>query len=490
MPMQPQRFEFTKWEPDRIEPHRGFTFIKNAVPAVDGYLGIRSFVGNTSALPEVPHSAGWARTLTGTPVLYAVTSAGIYKLQSNRSWLKVHTISSMHAQLAQFGSNVLVFSQEFDALKVNIGSNPNSFSALAGSPPRANRVAVVGDFVWVADVANDPSRVRWCGYNNAELWAPDPVTQADGQRLPSEDGAVTAVVPIGRGAMVFQENAIHSYVKVDTEAIYDRRRIGLELGTRASDSVVSFGGEVYFYSPDGFCSINPRSGLQYIGTNRVDEWFKSQTSTPQDIRGTVDPKNKVVAWSYRSPGAESYDRLLLYRFDVGRWGLIEEVHQTSLRSITQSASVDSDTFNDFYGNTMDGPEQTPFDAQFWVGGAINFSIFKNKKMGEFDGSAKSSEFESSWFNVYPFHETFLTRHCGIIGQCGNYDSQIMIQAKARPTISVQSEEDFDEDMISEEGVAGVRVYGRFLKLKALINGGFRGFKGFIPEVSNMGKWVT
>lgn len=50
----------------------------------------------------------------------------------------------------------------------------NTFADLAGSPPKARRITVVGDFIVMGNLDEGgtqyPNRVRWSGFNNSEAW--------------------------------------------------------------------------------------------------------------------------------------------------------------------------------------------------------------------------------------------------------------------------------------------------------------------------------
>ena len=96
----------------------------------------------------------------------------------------------------QFGEYVIAAGGTGEELqKWQLGTD-TAFANLAGSPPKADFIAVVRDFVWVGNIDEGsgrvPFRVRWSGFNDIDGWTTG-TDQSDFQDLP-DSGAVTGLV--------------------------------------------------------------------------------------------------------------------------------------------------------------------------------------------------------------------------------------------------------------------------------------------------------
>jgi len=157
-------------------------------------------------------------TSTYTPYSSGGTSQKVlpYALGGDGAW-----------RFAQFGTlavavNGIDAAQKFD---LAVGTN---FLALGGSPPVAQFIATLRDFVLMGNIATLPQRVQWSGIDNAELWGSIPANQADFQDLP-DGGDVTGLVG-GEYGLVFQENAIRRMTYEGPPIIFRIDKIATDIG--------------------------------------------------------------------------------------------------------------------------------------------------------------------------------------------------------------------------------------------------------------------
>ena len=163
-----------------------------------------------------------------------------------------------------------------------------------GVPPQARYIAVVGDFVVLSGLLNNPYRVQWSALGDPTGWTPA-LNSSDFQDLP--DGGVVRGVAGGENGNIFQDTAIRRMIYAPgSPVIFQIERISDDRGLYAPYSLIRSGGQIFSLGPQGFQQYGTRRGYpQPIGKEKVDRTFFQQTSTraiSNSCIGASDPRNR------------------------------------------------------------------------------------------------------------------------------------------------------------------------------------------------------
>src|SRR5437660_4604089 len=187
--------------------------LDNVLPRGDGYGPFPDFTPFTSALPAPCRGFFVARRIDGAVSIFAGTATRLYVLENTDfGWTDVSKGAAAYAglastdqwQFAQFNNFVVAVQanappQAFDLTAAS------AFADLAGSPPQARYVAVIGRFLVLSGLPSNPYRIQWSGLNATTAWTAG-VAQSDFQDLP--DGGIVRGVAGGEFGVIFQDAAI------------------------------------------------------------------------------------------------------------------------------------------------------------------------------------------------------------------------------------------------------------------------------------------
>lgn len=318
--------KFGEYRPD-VSDYEASTskLIQNVVPRADGYGPFPSLTELTAALPGPCRGAFVAYKSDGSVQIFAGTSTELYTLDNTTlSWTKISKgggpysalTSTEQWQFIQFNSLVIAV-QANVVPQVFTLSVSSAFADLAGSPPQARYIAVVGRFVVLSGLLSTPYRVQWSGLNSVNAsgsWTPG-VNFSDVQDLP--DGGIIRGVAGGENGLIFQDQSIRRMTYMPgSPIVFQIERIAQDVGLYGPYSLVSSGESVFFYSSQGFKRIDPGGFPAPIGKERVDRTFGADLdrANPQMFIAAADPRNQRVFWAYKSVNgaAGRFDKLLCY----------------------------------------------------------------------------------------------------------------------------------------------------------------------------------
>lgn len=340
---------FNEWRPDVSDLRKNYTrLLRNVLPRSDGYGPFKDIETFTGALPAACRGYFVARKEDGSALLFAGTVNNLYLLDNTTlNWGEVSLGSADYTDLdtsanwvfAQF-NNVVIATQRNAVMQSFDITSSTLFAALAGSPPQAGWVAVIGRFVVACDLLDDPFRVQWSGLNAITTWSSG-TNSSDYQDLPDYgrvycvgevSGDVGVILQAGGGRrMVFAPGS---------EFVFQIDRMPACPGILAPYSLVITAAGAYFLSIKGFVQIDGNGGLVPIGEERVDRTFlgKHEASAPADIRalaydsgaaqlvvGAADPSQSIILWGYKSIGnsVTKIDKGIAYHTTIKRWSPIE-----------------------------------------------------------------------------------------------------------------------------------------------------------------------
>jgi hypothetical protein len=297
----------------------------NVVPRGDGFGPFPSLAAISASLGAQCRGAFAAYKTDGSVVVFAATSTNLYLLNNTTfAWSNVSLAGGPYSalsagdlwQFVQFNNLVItvqanVVPQVFDI------STATAFANLAGSPPQARYIAVVGRFVVLAGMLSNPNRVQWSGLNDVNgvnSWTAG-INSSDLQDL--ADGGFCRGIAGGESGVIMQDTVIRRMLYLPGDPrVFQIEKIAEGLGIYGPYSLVRAGSAIFFYSLKGFHRIDPGGVPMPIGRERVDRTFFTDldATQPQLFQGVADPRSTRILWVYKSVNGATnqFDKALLY----------------------------------------------------------------------------------------------------------------------------------------------------------------------------------
>jgi hypothetical protein len=326
MPLIP----FGEYRPDVADYQAQFAaFLNNALPRGDGYGPFPDFSAYSAALAGPCRGFFKAIRSDGSIAIFAATAGRLYQLNNtNFTWDHVSrggaAYSALSAsdnwQFVQF-NNFVIAAQANAVPQVFDLRSSSAFADLAGAPPQARYISVVGRFIVLSGLLSNPYRVQWSGLNDVTQWTPG-VNSSDFQDLP--DGGIVRGVAGGEYGNIFQDGAIRRMTFAPgSPFVFQIERIAEDRGLYAPYSLIRSGDRIFFLSANGFMTMAPSGYPAPIGKERVDRSFLNDLDKGnlQLVIGASDPQRSRVLWAYKSNSGASglFDRLLCYDYVLDRW---------------------------------------------------------------------------------------------------------------------------------------------------------------------------
>jgi hypothetical protein len=219
-------------------------------------------------------------------------------------------------QFVQFNNLVI-------AVQVNVTpqvfdiATATAFADLAGNPPPARYIGIVGKFVVLTGLLSNPGRVKWSGLNDINgpnSWTAG-INSSDEQDL--VDGGFCRGIAGGESGVVLQDTIIRRMIYLPGDPrVFQIEKIAEGLGMYGPYSLVRSGSTVFFYSLKGFHRIDPGGVPVPIGRERIDRTFFADLDAAnlQLFLGIADPRSSRVLWFYKSVNGATneFDKALCY----------------------------------------------------------------------------------------------------------------------------------------------------------------------------------
>lgn len=325
---------------------------------------------SSAALPSPARGLVTVRTTTGQWVIYAGTATRLYRF-ANSTWVDVTRVNGGNYTLAdgefwafqQFGNKLVAVNAAVPPQVIDIDTGTN-FAALAGNPPAARLVSVIGDFLALGGLGTGPNRVQWSELNDITQWTPNTgfYALADFNDMP-DGGRVTGIAG-GEIGYVLQEYSIRRmrFIPGGYPA-FEFIRVVDSKGCMGPYGYVSVAGTVYFVAEDGFYSYSG-AGLNPIGAWRVNSWFlrNADTARISSVYAVADPFRARVLWFYYSTStATAFDSVIIYDWALDKWS-----HGQHNAQIWGSVATPAKTLDSFT-EKLDDVGQL-LDSRMWEGG--------------------------------------------------------------------------------------------------------------------------
>lgn len=481
--------DFGEFAPDRSPFDPSATpFLRNLVPRVGGYSPFPSFAPISTALPSAPRGFFLASQDGGGYAVFAATASKLYRLNSSFGWDDVsRLVGGAYAlpagrtwSFAQYGTLVLATNGFDDIQKYDLAV-PAQFSALLNAP-KAQNVAVMGDFVFLTNTEASTRQCRWSALNNPEFWT-EGQRASDSQLFP-DGGDIFASVSFDRGSVIFQENVIReAMLALDTPLIMTFNKTVENHGTIARRSVVSTSAGIFYLALDGFYKYGAPPVA--IGDERVDRYILDNVDI-NDLRNVVggtDPVRKIVYWAYRTQNGPTggFDRIIAYQYALDRWF---EVLPPTLTSVASAGTSPGYTLEglDSLGFTLD-TLGVSLDSPIWVGGSPNLAAFNaDHRFGFFSGEPMFAQGRTARIAFAEGRRTFVSGFRPITDAAGATG-----RVSAASEASAEGMWGADAGM-NRNGLIPARKDGRYHRFEVTIPGGepWTYINGLEPELRGAG----
>lgn len=474
---------FGEWRPDSPALAGATRVAQNCIANTDHYKPFPSLGIVTSALEKRAFGAISFTDKTGVTFTFAGDETKLYKLNAGTfddvSKAGDYTqLSDTRWEFAKFGTTIIATNYLNNPQYFNTASS-SLFDDLAGTPPRAKHVAIVGDFVVLANLVDGTFGVannglRWSGINNPATWTPSATTQSDGQLLENGDGgAIQGIVGNSVYGIIIQERCIQRMNYIGSPAVFSFEVVERNRGAAIPNSIVGVGSRIFYIDADGPYMFNGAQSIP-IGDEKVSEWFwQNYDNTYKDrVTASIDPLNTVVLWSFPSKaGSGQPDKILAYNWNSNRFTLIDLEVEILFQALTEGLTLEQ---LDSISTNLD---DLPFslDSSSYTGGKLLSGAFNSDhKAGYFNGAALDAVIESTEFEGAKNRFTEIFQVTPMIE--GDDDTVVMTRMGKRDnrTNQVSYSASLSQNNL---GRVKTRANARYHRVETTISGGFTAATG-------------
>lgn len=381
---------FTEWLPDRPAlDNPGLVIADGVWPVAQGYKPIGAFspsINGTLAADCL--GAGSARAIAGGTFTIAGTAGNLYRYTTS-GWSSVgsgYTASALIGwRMVQWGNYILATNGANPVQKLDMGAGSPSFGALPGSPPIADLITVVRDFVVLGRTNSNTQRLTWSGINDEEEWTGG-VNQSGSQIMPT-GGDINGVTG-GEFGIVLQEHRVVRMTYVGAPLVFQFDEVADNLGCIARGSVCRVGAVTYFLSHQGFAKTDGNA-VQVIGDEKVNRTALDliNRSFFSGMSCAVDPKNSLIFWAM--PNATTSSVVYVYNYALDRWSSFQQNTQRFFMGLSEGVTLEA--LSSAYANLETVPAS--LDDDQWKGGyPLVMLIDNSRRLGVLGGTPKAATF--------------------------------------------------------------------------------------------------
>ena len=370
------------------------TVASGVYPMEDGYRPIGQFETLYTSLPYAPKGGASFTSAQDLSYLIAGDSSSLYEAFSG-GWTQIGTGYSLQSdnrwRFAQFG-DLAIATNGVDVMQ-KIELETGAVSALAGSPPKFETLAVVKDFL-VGGVRNGKvMHMGWSGINDAEWWTTGQ-RQADRQILPT-GGRINGILS-GEYGIILQRDRICRMDYVGGNVIFEINEVSSNIGCVTMNSVAQWGLIAFFLSDEGWMMWDGQQPVP-IGREWIDREFATLYAA-RDYRNmstAVDPENGVLIVAMP-------DKMWGYSWIFKRWFNIDMSSGIVFSGVTKAVALDEDYAPDMPSDTdIDGGGLPSFDDPVFLGGDPLLYVFNSTfEMGTFSGAPMEAVFTGTDLELF------------------------------------------------------------------------------------------
>ena len=442
-------------------------FMRGGIAVRDKDDVVFNYAGNETKLYTISASAHTDATNVGAP----------YALSDQENW-----------EFHKWGEKVIAVAIDENPQIISLGGT--KFADLAGSPPKARHIAVINNFVVLANLIEGgvakPQKVRWSAIDDETDWTASATTQSDSQELLSDSesgGGWIMGITGGEWGNVIMEYSTWRITYAGSPAIFQIEEVLPGVGTPAKNSITQEGRYTHFLSQEGFVQLIDGFQVKYIGKEKVDTTFFKDLNDRYTHRivSSSDPTSAIVCWIYPSTSSTNGtpDKIICYNWFTERWTHGEIDLEWIYRSLGQGYTLEG---LDAVNTNLD--TLTPsLDSRAWVGGELQMAIYDTShKKGVLGGTALNGVIETAEVNVNPGRRALIT---GV---------RPLVDGVTSSTVQIGTRE-LQNDAVSfgsaltphpSTGVAPARSDSRYHRFRVNTTGGFNHALGIDVEMDKSG----
>ncbi len=394
---------FGDWLPDQgYFNNNGIMQCLNISPSAT-YAPFRALNPAKAALPDEVLNAFSVKDDNGNPHSFCGTRTKLYKLTAG-IWDEVgrgySTADDGTWVFIRYGNFIVATNAANNIQKFDLSSDAE-FSDLAGNPPKAKFMAVIGDFLVLGNLNTGANKIKWSGLNDLEEWRIG--KKESGEQIMKSGGGITGISD-GEFGLIFQETFISRMDYQSGIFIFTFHTIERGIGCIAAGSIVQFGIRTFYLSLNGWYVTDGTQSVP-IGGGKFDKHFfklLDQTALHR-ISAAIDPINKFVFFSYPAAGNNDGmpNRILIYNWDLGRASEVELEHEFIFTSLSEGMTLEQ---MDGLGDLETIP--VSLDSRIYQGGARSLAAFTpNHELGFFNGDILEAVIETGEIQLTPGKET-------------------------------------------------------------------------------------
>lgn len=417
---------FGDWRPDIALRDNQFAAIaENVFPGANSYVPWPSLTPITAQqLPARCVGLTFARTATGSYVIFAGTAAKLYRW-SGTAWVDVsrtaggayNVATGDRWSFAQFGTTLIAVQIGDVAQSINVDLGVN-FDALAGSPPRAATVTVIGDFVLLSSLLSNRRMIQWSAVNDDTGWIVG-TNLSDIQEFP--DGGPVQGCAGSEIGFVVQDRTIRTmqFQPGNTDVIFSFSRVEREKGGLAKYGFLYTRGVLFFVAEDGFYGLGAQQPP--IGANAVNDWFllNSDPDRLEQVLAFADTRKPRVLFAYYSSSTSNdYDRMLCFDWSLNKWSYGRLTAQMWATLATPEVDLDTDIPGDALDIPLDSIRPS-LDSYAYMGGRPTAAaIDVNGILCFLDGPPLEATMETGESHLSPTLRTFVSAAYPLVDAAG------------------------------------------------------------------------
>lgn len=406
-------FRLGPWLPDETDfKNPGLEVCQNVVPTETGYAPARSPIPTSAAIPGTIIGADTAYLSNDLAVTVVATNSDLYVIRDftvTASGLGLSIPAGERMAFARFGSSIYASTRLGGTWVLGDVETDNAFIAASGSPPRANAMARVADFLVMGDLRDIDTltaryRIRWSRFNNpAGTWGTDIATQAGAIDLDPRFGIVTAIAG-GSDGLVFQRQGISRLTFTGGATVFALDVFEKERGCVAPQSLVQIGEASYYLSHDGFF-MTDGSTPRAISTGKVWEWFLSNVNQEflGKVVGSVDYQSRCIVWLFSGAPASPLTGQIWYHWPTGKWSYVDQALEWVVEGSRQGLTLEQVSL--LYPNldtmslSLDSPE---FLARY-----RDLQAFSGGFLSTMAGAPLAATWQTGDFQPFPGRRSFV-----------------------------------------------------------------------------------
>lgn len=397
--------EIGEWAPDLYATREGImTDVRNLIPGVDGYKGVKSFRPITEPLPDfaegnLPNGSATFVRSDKSIITVVGSKTHLFIRYLGGTWKDVsrdegYVSESSTWKFALFGDLLIATNYEDPVQCMNLTTD-EKFHDLSATAPRARDLAIINEFLVLVNTRDEydgdrPQRIWWSPIGNPEgEWVPDQTTMCDYQDIFT--GSYITGIDGGEDGLILLRDALVRMTFVGSPVVFQFQTITDDYGNIGFNTYVAAEGSVFFLSDSGF-KLFSGGTVEPIGLGKVDNYARGDTLglTLSEATAAIDLLNSCVWWAYRDKlnydesivHTNSNTKALVYHYPTKRWGVVRDNVISFSNLHTKGYTLDE------LDEVSQHVDELPFslDSEAWRGGLPVLSGFSpDGRFGYFYG---------------------------------------------------------------------------------------------------------